>query len=63
MNLKSVPLHVWTATCAASIGLIDVVVFHHIWSGCLLIAASVGLAAWAWKRFKDAREAMAKQMS
>jgi len=61
MNLKSVPLHVWTATCAATIGLIDVVVFHHIWSGCLLIAASVGLAAWAWKQFKDAREAVARQ--
>jgi hypothetical protein len=30
----------------ATIGLIDVVVFHNIWSGCLLIAASVGLAVW-----------------
>jgi hypothetical protein len=55
MNLKSVPLHVWTATCAATIGLIDIVVFHHIWGGCLLVAASVALAAWAPIRVRQSK--------
>jgi hypothetical protein len=55
MNLKSVPLHIWTATCVATIGLIEVFVFHHVWSGCLLIAASVGLAAWTLIRVRQSK--------
>lgn len=53
MNLKSVPLNVWSAICVATIGLIDVGVFHHIWSGCFLIAASLGLAVWALIRVRQ----------
>jgi hypothetical protein len=55
MSLKSIPLHVWTAICVATIGLIDVVSFDQIWSGCLLIAASVGLAVWALVRARQSK--------
>jgi hypothetical protein len=39
----------------AAIGLIDVFIFHHIWSGCLLIAASMGLTAWTLIRVRQSK--------